>query len=74
MVFWQERIKNLANMPITGVVSAMLGLTSLVGVANAFVADLSILAFAGTPVGNVVSFNGRKYHCQHPIIRSAVFS
>ncbi|GKT54258.1 dienelactone hydrolase [Colletotrichum tofieldiae] len=37
----------------------LLGLMSFVGIAKGFIADLSILAFTGTPVGKVIPFNGR---------------
>lgn len=52
--------KKLATMRYLGAVSAFLGLMPLAESKSSYVADLSILAFAGTPVGKVVPFNGRK--------------
>lgn len=45
--------------------STILAACYLFGLASGFVADLSLLAFAGTPVGQVINFNGRKLLMQH---------
>ncbi|KAF9877996.1 dienelactone hydrolase family protein [Colletotrichum karsti] len=45
-------------MFIDGIFAVLLVSLSLLGVGHAFVADLSLLAFSGTPVGQMVNHNG----------------
>ncbi|KAK1690028.1 dienelactone hydrolase [Colletotrichum godetiae] len=47
-------------------VSAIFGLVSLAESRSSYVADLSILAYAGTPVGKVVPFNGLDLYVSMP--------
>ncbi|KZL85797.1 dienelactone hydrolase [Colletotrichum incanum] len=49
-----------------GLSSVLLGLMSFVGIVNGFVADLSILAFAGMPVGKVIPYNGLDLYVSMP--------
>ncbi|KAK1989136.1 dienelactone hydrolase [Colletotrichum cereale] len=44
----------------------LLGLVSFFGVTKGFIADLSILAFTGTPVGQVIPFNGLDLYISMP--------
>ncbi|GKT49812.1 hydrolase tropI [Colletotrichum spaethianum] len=48
-------------MPAKGSLCIVIGLMSFIGITRGFVADLSILAFAGTPTGKVVPFNGHLF-------------
>ncbi|KAK1967874.1 dienelactone hydrolase [Colletotrichum sublineola] len=44
----------------------LLGLISFFGVARGFITDMSILAFTGTPVGQVLPFNGLDLYISMP--------
>ncbi|KAF4919083.1 Hydrolase tropI [Colletotrichum viniferum] len=46
--------------------STILAACYLFGLASGFVADLSLLAFAGTPVGQVINFNGLDIYVSKP--------
>ncbi|KAE9581597.1 hypothetical protein CGMCC3_g2301 [Colletotrichum fructicola] len=47
-------------------ISTILAACYLFGLASGFVADLSLLAFAGTPVGQVINFNGLDIYVSKP--------
>ncbi|KAK1991424.1 dienelactone hydrolase [Colletotrichum falcatum] len=53
-------------MPANNFLSTLLGLVSFLGVARGFIADMSVLAFTGTPVGNITSFNGLDLYVSFP--------
>ncbi|KAF6803953.1 short-chain dehydrogenase/reductase family Oxidoreductase [Colletotrichum sojae] len=53
-------------MLIAGLFTVNLWLLSLFGVADGFVADLSLLAFSGKPVGRVINYKGLEVYVAEP--------
>ncbi|KAF6838248.1 dienelactone hydrolase family protein [Colletotrichum plurivorum] len=53
-------------MLIAGLLTVNLWLLSLFGVADGFVADLSLLAFSGKPVGRVINYKGLDVYVAEP--------
>ncbi|KAF6831102.1 short-chain dehydrogenase/reductase family Oxidoreductase [Colletotrichum musicola] len=53
-------------MLIAGLLTMNLWLLSLIGVADGFVADLSLLAFSGKPVGRVINYKGLDVYVAEP--------
>ncbi|KAK2034153.1 dienelactone hydrolase [Colletotrichum zoysiae] len=53
-------------MPANNILLTLIGLLSFFGVARGIITDLSILAFTGTPKGQVVSFNGLDIYISMP--------
>ncbi|KAK1597121.1 dienelactone hydrolase [Colletotrichum navitas] len=58
-------------MPANNFLCTLLGLISFFAAARGFIADMSILAFTGTPRGEVISFNGLDLYISMPGNQSA---